>query len=221
MYFCNSCPCLNALVCEIKCIYLFNTVGGSCYSAHQAVSNFAEHHIDMVSCPTRAGVSGCINRWFECVTITDSKFSNRELVLVKRTSINGATIWHEQLDFCLHRYKWDLPDQHIANCILPSELLFPISLSSRQSAVMKCQRKWNSSTKLNSPFPSLTVVEYWLWVCFGRTSIHTVFLCCIQCHEVQPMRDMPPRVSEQQLPWAQVTPYHLHNSVYLPRCLGH
>ena len=27
-----------------------NTVGGSSYSAHQAVSRFAEHHIDMVSC---------------------------------------------------------------------------------------------------------------------------------------------------------------------------
>ena len=38
-----------------------NTVGGSCYSAHQAVRRFAEHHIDMVSCvhrkcQTRAGV---------------------------------------------------------------------------------------------------------------------------------------------------------------------
>ena len=27
-----------------------NTVGGSYYSAHQAVGKFAEHHIDMVSC---------------------------------------------------------------------------------------------------------------------------------------------------------------------------
>ena len=40
-----------------------STVGGGCYSAHQAVSKFAEHHIDMVSCvhrkcQTRAGVSG-------------------------------------------------------------------------------------------------------------------------------------------------------------------
>ena len=42
-----------------------NTVGGSYYSAHQAVGKFAEHHIDMVSCvhrkcQTRAGVSGDI-----------------------------------------------------------------------------------------------------------------------------------------------------------------
>ena len=38
-----------------------NTVGESYYSAHQAVSKFAEHHIDMVSCihrkcQTRSGV---------------------------------------------------------------------------------------------------------------------------------------------------------------------
>ena len=61
-----------------------NTVGGSYYSAHQAVGKFAEHHIDMVSCirpkcQTRAGVSGDINKTLECVTITDSKLSNRVL----------------------------------------------------------------------------------------------------------------------------------------------
>ena len=62
-----------------------NTVGGGCYSSHQAVSKFAEHKIDMVSCvhrkcQTRAGVSGDVNKTLECVTITDSKFSNRVLV---------------------------------------------------------------------------------------------------------------------------------------------
>ena len=62
-----------------------NTVGGSCYYSHQAVSKFAEHHIDMVSCvhrkcQTRAGVSGDANTTLECVTKTDSKFSNRVLV---------------------------------------------------------------------------------------------------------------------------------------------
>ena len=61
------------------------TVGGSCYSSHQAVSKFTEHHIDMVSsihrkCQTRAGVSGDINKTPECVTKTESKFSNRVLV---------------------------------------------------------------------------------------------------------------------------------------------
>ena len=61
-----------------------NTVGGSYYSAHQAVGKFAEHHIDMVSCvhrkcQTRAGVSGDVNKTLECVTITDSKLSNRVL----------------------------------------------------------------------------------------------------------------------------------------------
>ena len=44
-----------------------NTVGGSCYSAHQAVRKFAEHRIDMVSCGhrkclSRAGVSRDISR---------------------------------------------------------------------------------------------------------------------------------------------------------------
>ena len=33
------------------------------------------------------------------------------------------------------------------------------------------------------------------------------------------MRDIPPRVSEEQLPWVQVTPYHPHNSVNLPKHL--
>ena len=31
------------------------------------------------------------------------------------------------------------------------------------------------------------------------------------------MRNIPPRVSEEQLPWVQVTVYHPHNSVNLPR----
>ena len=61
-----------------------NTVGGSYYSAHKAVDKFAEHHIYMVSyvhrkCQTRAGVSGDVNKALECVTLTDSKFSNRVL----------------------------------------------------------------------------------------------------------------------------------------------
>ena len=57
-----------------------NTVGGGCYSAHQAVSKFAEYNIDMVSlvsrkCQTRAGVSGDVYKTIECVTKTDSKSS--------------------------------------------------------------------------------------------------------------------------------------------------
>ena len=35
------------------------------------------------------------------------------------------------------------------------------------------------------------------------------------------MCDIPPRVSEEQLPWVQVIPYHPHNSVKLPRHLLH
>ena len=62
-----------------------NTVGGGHYPAHQAVGKFAEHHIAMVSCvhrkcQTRAGASGDADKTLECVTITDSQFSNRVLV---------------------------------------------------------------------------------------------------------------------------------------------
>ena len=46
-------------------------------------------------------------------------------------------------------------------------------------------------------------------------------LNCTQCHGIQHMRDIPARVSEEQLPWVQVAPYHLHNSVNLPRHLLH
>ena len=35
------------------------------------------------------------------------------------------------------------------------------------------------------------------------------------------MHEIPPKVSEEQLPWVQVTPYHPHNSVNLPRHLLH
>ena len=87
-----------------------NTVGGSCYFVHQAVSRFAEHHIDMVSsvhckCQTRAGVSEDINKSFECVTITDSKIANR--VLTKSTSLKWVPMRLEQFDFCLRWCKWE------------------------------------------------------------------------------------------------------------------
>ena len=58
-----------------------NTVGGTGYSAHQAVSRFAEDHIELFSyvhrkCKTQAWVSGDINKSFECVTIANSKLSD-------------------------------------------------------------------------------------------------------------------------------------------------
>ena len=62
-----------------------NTVGESCSSAHQAASRFVEYHIDVLNfvlrkCLTGACVSGDINKSFQFVTITDSKFSNKVLV---------------------------------------------------------------------------------------------------------------------------------------------
>ena len=82
--------------------------------------------------PTRAGVSWDVNKTLECVTITDSNLSNRvlEWMTPKITSINWVTIWLEQLDFCLNRCKWEFPDQHIADCILPPELFFNIHIIS-------------------------------------------------------------------------------------------
>ena len=61
----------HALLTMAVTIY---TVDGSCYSAHQAVSKFAVHHIDMVrcvhrKCQTRAAESGDIYKSFDCVTI--------------------------------------------------------------------------------------------------------------------------------------------------------
>ena len=81
-----------------------------------------------------------INKSLECVTITDREFSNRVMVWMtpKSTSINRVTILLEQFDFCLPRYNWEIPGQHIANCIcLLNRIL--ISLY-RQSAVMTCPR---------------------------------------------------------------------------------
>ena len=37
-----------------------NTVGGGCYSAHQAASKFAEHNIDMVGSSQMPDSSWCI-----------------------------------------------------------------------------------------------------------------------------------------------------------------
>ena len=42
----------------------------------------------------------------------------------KSTPINWVTIRLEKFNFCLHWCKCELSDQHIANCILPHELLF-------------------------------------------------------------------------------------------------
>ena len=83
-------------------------------------------------CQTLVAVSGDVNKTLECVTITDSKFSNwvLEWITPKFTSISGVTIRLEQLNYCLNRCKWELPDQHIANCILPPELFFNILISS-------------------------------------------------------------------------------------------
>ena len=114
-----------------------NTDGGGCYSVHQAVSKFGEHNTDMVSwvhrkCQTRAGVPGDVYKMLECATETDSKFSNRVLIWMtpKSTSINRVTIWLEQLYFCLNRCKRELPDQHIANSILPPAFFFNILIIS-------------------------------------------------------------------------------------------
>ena len=93
--------------------------------------------LDIVSwlyckCQTWAGVSGDVNKPLECVTITDCKFSDRVLVRMtpKSTSINCVTISLVQFHFCPRRGKWELPDQHIASCRLPTELFLNIFIIS-------------------------------------------------------------------------------------------
>ena len=128
-------------------------------------------------CQTRTGVSAYVNMTFECVTIIDSEFSNRVLVWTtpKSTSIKGITIWLEQLDFCLHMWKWELPYQHIAYCILPSGLFFQYlyHFDSLQS--------WHvlGITKLPDKAKFLISEPDSCWVPTvrsRRTSIHTVFV---------------------------------------------
>ena len=110
-----------------------------CSSGCKQICGTQHWYVSWVSrkCQTRAGVSVDIYKTLECVTKTDSKFPNRALIWMtpKSTSINGVTIWLEQLDFCLNRCKRELTDQHFASWIV-----FLISLSSRQSAVMTCPR---------------------------------------------------------------------------------
>ena len=142
-----------------------------------------EHHLDMVSCDhckcqTRAGVSGDVNKSFECFTITDSKFYNRVLVWMaaKSTSINVVTIWLRQLDFCLHGCKWELPAQHIANCILKPDSF--LNLDSLHSWHLDSLHSWHiQGTKLVYKVKFFISKPDSCWVptlwCFGRTSMHT------------------------------------------------
>ena len=179
---------------------------GGRYSAHQAESKFAEHHIDMVSwvsrkCQTRAGVSGDGYKTLECVTKTDSKFSNRVTYEWRQRAhpSNGVTIWLEQLDFCLNRCKRELHDQRIPNSIFPHELFFNILIISTV-----CIRSWHT---LGNETPGQSKVPHFrAWLLLITDPVialvgpaYILFsLCCIQCHEVQHMRDIPPTVSEEQ-----------------------
>ena len=88
---------------------------------------YTDFSIDMVSpvhrkYQVRAGVSMDINKPFECVTITDSKVSDEELVLRRqRAPINWEQ--HGLKNFILASIGANdqhiAPDQHVANCILP------------------------------------------------------------------------------------------------------
>ena len=122
-----------------------NNVVRSYYSAHQAVSKFAEHHIDMISCvhrkwQTRACVSEDINKSFECVTITDSKFSSRVLERTpKRAFVNRLTISQYNI---IRFFASVGTKENFLICMLPTAFCllncFLISLSSRHFAVMTC-----------------------------------------------------------------------------------
>ena len=156
-------------------------------------------------CHTRAGASVDINKSFECVTITAIKFTDRVLVWMtpKVTFISWVTIWLEQLYFCLNRCKWELPDQHIANCILPPEFFFNILIISTV-----CSHDMSLVTKLvyKAMFLISEPNSCWvptLWLLWSDQ--HTYRFRCVVYNviEVQHMRDIPPRVYEDQLQWVQ------------------
>ena len=87
---------------------------------------------------------------------------------------------------------------------------------------MICPRWWNSSSKLSSSFPSLTLVKYQPCDCFGRTSIHTLFVVLYTMSWGPAyVRHTSNSVWRAVTVWVQVTPYYLHDSVNLPRHFPH
>ena len=142
-----------------------------------------------------------INKSFESITYTDSKFLHDRIVVwmtPKTTSINLEAIWLEQIKFCLHRCKWELPDQHIDNCIFLPELFFNIRIISTV-----CSLRIFKATKLLYKAKLLISEPDSCWVTDPVIALigpaHILFLLfCIQCHEVQHMGAIPPIVSEEQ-----------------------
>ena len=106
------------------------TFGGGCYSAHQAVSKVGNTtlvwSVEFIANATLELVylGTFIRRLNVSLNLTISFLIEFWYEWCQSTSINGVTIWLEQLDFCLNRCKWELPDQHIPNSILPHELFF-------------------------------------------------------------------------------------------------
>ena len=130
-------------------------------------------------CQTRAGVSEDVNMTFECITITYSKFSNTVLVWMtpESTSINRVTISGAQLDFCLHRFKCELPNQHIANCILPHELfpnIFLISTVGSHDMSYVTKHVYEAKSLISYP-DSCWVPTLWLL----RSDQHTYCSRCV------------------------------------------
>ena len=86
-----------------------NTVGGSYYSAHQAVGKFGGHHIKMVSfvhrkCQTRAGISGNVNKTLDCVTICPIGMSSRrEKTIMSTLVFDKILTFLEGINFALHK----------------------------------------------------------------------------------------------------------------------
>ena len=144
----------------------------------------------------------------------------------KSASINWVTIWLEQLDFCLNRCKWEFPDQHIAHCILPPELFFSILIISTVcSHDMSLVTKFLDKAKfLISERDSCWELTLWLF----WPDQHTY---CFRCVVYNVMRSFICATYRQEClkssyrGWLyttlQVTPYHPHNSVNLPRHLLH
>ena len=114
---------------------------------------------------------------------TDSKFSSRVLVRMtpKNTTINWVTIWLEQLEFCLHRSKWELSDQPTAFCHL--NCFFNIHVISTVCSHDMCQ-----ATKLLHKAKFLISYRDSCWVPTLRLLRSDQLTYCFRCDVYNVMR---------------------------------
>ena len=120
-----------------------------------------------------------INKSCECVTITDSKFTDVVIrwITPKCTPYTGYDLNNDYDLNNLIFASMGVNENFLLN-ILPTALCpmtsFSISLLSRQSEVTTCPRYWNSSTRLSSLLPRKKAVTCRRWNSHCRIRIHRV-----------------------------------------------